>query len=554
MFLQSKLKRQRFVSALTAALAASVLVACGNGGGSSSNTAPVYTAVFDAGSSGTRLEFYKVVPGNGGYPVISFLTKFQDKLRDVGNDDGINDFLNNQGVVIFSANDTISAECQSALNGSVPVVDPITGDKTYKNLGTGVVSPCVLGPQLTKLEQEIASLNAQNPTLNLTKAQVRVELFATAGMRTEELYNGGTHSALTIANYYAGMKQYVANQGYNAGEFKTINGNSEEGLWAWINMNDQYFNAFGGNNKYWTGLPTTRGDIEVGGSSMQVAFPTTQIPVGDANNVYAVTINGRSYNVFSKTFLGLGGDDARKFMRSYDYSTGSGYNQGRDCFGQNASASNTAESSGIRLFNAVFFPSSTTPAGNAVDNTWNPLLAYDQPPMTWSATTSDNFNATNCTGKYQTITDAVIQLPRNNYGTLPYGSDPVTYDNFASKLAQSSQPIVGMVGFYFTAKFLGLTSATNELSKFTPQEFETAYASKCSSTYAPASTSKLLVQANCAAASNMKQFLWGNTRANGGLFAADATSNFAGVVSGDDLAGKEVLTWTRGYLLKKYAN
>ena len=42
------------------------VVGCVGTGSSSSTQAvsPVYTTIFDAGSSGTRLSFYKIIPGN----------------------------------------------------------------------------------------------------------------------------------------------------------------------------------------------------------------------------------------------------------------------------------------------------------------------------------------------------------------------------------------------------------------------------------------------------------------------------------------------------------
>jgi hypothetical protein len=58
----------------------------------------------------------------------------------------------------------------------------------------------------------------------------------------------------------------------------------------------------------------------VGGSSMQVAFPVANTSAAsDANNIYQVDINGCAIKVYSKTFLGLGGDDSRKYMRAYGY-------------------------------------------------------------------------------------------------------------------------------------------------------------------------------------------------------------------------------------------
>ena len=53
---------------------------------------------------------------------------------------------------------------------------------------------------------------------------------------------------------------------------------------------------------------------------MQIAFPVPNTSVAkDENNIYQVNINGCTIKIYSKTILGLGGDDARKFMRAYHY-------------------------------------------------------------------------------------------------------------------------------------------------------------------------------------------------------------------------------------------
>lgn len=526
------------------------LVACGDGGSNNSSTTsqPVYTAVFDAGSSGTRLSFFKVTPGNGAYPTIEFIGKYTDKMFDVPNDDGINDFLNNQGVIELTGGDSLPAGCTPPAGQTGPI---------YRGLGPSDVSPCVLQPQLKKLDAAIADLNAKITGLNLTKSQVLVELFATAGMRTEALYNGGTHTQLEIDQFYSNMKNYVANWGYKAGQYKTINGNSEEGLWTWINMNDQYFNAFGGNKTYWTSTPTTRGDFEVGGSSMQIAFPTNLISAGDENNVYTVKINGYIYNVYSKTFLGLGSDDARKSMRAYGYQNAAGYNGGIDCFGTSADTTNTQESSGVSLFyNAAFFPNSGTIVTNAVNNTWTPTLSATAFPLQFNAGTTGSFNAASCTSKYNAISTAVMALPRNSYGTVPDQAKPASYSSFVTAVGKSSSPFVGTDGFWHSAKALGLVGTYDTVSAFTKEQFDAAYASTCNASYAGGGGSVKATQ-NCAGATYMKDFLWRTS----GLFTSGTGASFIGVVP-NDITTKgasgdvkvETLTWTRGYLLQKYAN
>lgn len=252
---------------------------------------PIYTAIFDAGSSGTRVSLYKVTPGSKA--MIQVLGKAGFNYED----SGINDFMGENGWI-----DANVLPQQRLPKGCIRT----TGlDQTQ-------VGPCVLQPLLDYVTSQLPP--------DVDAAAVKVELFATAGMRTEDQRNGGTYTAGQISNFYDHIvKSYVRNTALangavyrQVGQFKTINGNSEEGVWTWINLNEVYYDTFAvpgscGVNQV--------GNFEVGGSSMQVVFPT-DAAAHDTTNVYNVNINGCSINVYSKTYLGLGGDDARKFMRA----------------------------------------------------------------------------------------------------------------------------------------------------------------------------------------------------------------------------------------------
>lgn len=553
MRLQSKFNRHVWTM-LATSIVASTLVACSGGSGSSSSsTQPVYTAVFDAGSSGTRVNLYKVIPGNGGYPQITLLDS------QSYNDNGINDFLAGVGTIALKEWNSTTSSWDNILpggalpaqcTGGTPVTDSSHGAPMvtgYENLGPNDVGPCVLDPLL-------GSLSDAMRLAGVTANQVKAELYATAGMRTMALFNGGAYSDITIANFYQTMKNYVqTTKGFAVGDFRTSNGNSEEGVWTWINLNDQYYNAFGGNTTYYTGTPTTRGDFEVGGSSMQVAFPTTSIAPGAANNVYSVTINGHAYNVFSKTYLGLGGDDARKFMRSYDYSnTGSAGYTGLDCFGSAASASNTTEDSGVSLFNALFFPAVTTPgSGNPTGITWTTTLSNTGSGTPLVMSGPGIYNLTTCSSKYSNVTNDVIALPRNNYGTDNQAS-AASYNSLVTKVAASVAPFVGLDGFYFTSQSLGLVPAGQLKSTFTQSQFTTQLTATCPNGGAGPSGTKLNSVRVCPDAAYMNNFLWQFSNTNG-LFSSNTGATFEGVVP-SKVNGQSVLTWTRGYLLQKYAN
>lgn len=517
-------KKSNLLKVQTIFIASMALFGCGSGGtvvNSSSATSPVYTIIFDAGSSGTRLSFYKVIPGSGGYPQI---TKLSEKEY---NDNGINDFLNGNGTI-----ELVDKAGVNTLPGGVRPINCTGGTEqtTGKQvqivgLGESDVSPCVLAPLL----------NSQDTTLaanELTRSQVKTELFATAGMRTEDTRNGGSYSTESIAAYYQIMKTYVAGMGFATGEFKTINGNSEEGVWTWTNLNDYYYNAFNGNPTVSSTAQTPVGDFEVGGSSMQIAFPVNAAP-NNESNVYRVSINGKTFNVYSKTLLGLGGDDARKYVRAYNYSNQNG---GLDCFATGATVSNTTEDSGIALYPSTLLIPNIFPANLVTTAPWFTLSAESL-----NLTGSASFNFDSCQNKYNTIESQVVSLARNDDGTFNEG-DTATLQTLKTVLQSSTSSFIGIDNFYFTALDLGMAESTG----FDPIAFKNALTTKCASEIKPGN--KLLQQAICPNGTFMDSFLFG---ANG-LFNG-STANFTGVLSPRQ-NGTTVLTWTRGYLLLKYAN
>ena len=498
------------------------LIGCGSGSSNAgpSPVQPVYTTIFDAGSSGTRLSFYKVIPGNGGYPQINKLYE-----REF-NDNGINDFLNGNGTIELT-----DKKGNNTLPGGVRPANCVGG--TYEsngkqqmiiNLGESDVSPCVLAPLLES--QDIALV-----ANGLSRSQVKTELFATAGMRTEDMRNGGSHSTLEIAEYYQLMKSYVAGMGFATGEFKTINGNSEEGVWTWTNLNDYYYNIFGGNTTVSQTVQTPVGDFEVGGSSMQIAFPVNTTP-NDESNVYRVAINGKTFNVYSKTILGLGGDDARKYVRAYNYSNQNG---GLDCFATGATVSNTTEDSGIALYPSTLLTPNIFPANLVTTAPWFTLS-----PESLNLTGSPSFSLNSCSGKYNVVESQVVSLARNNNGTYNEGNT-ATVSSLKEVLQTSTSPFVGLDTFYYIAKDLNLAESTN----FNPTTFQNALTTKCASTI---SGEKLVTQAICPNGTFMDSFLFGSN----GLFNGSSAS-FAGVLTSKE-NNVTVLTWTRGYLLLKYAN
>ena len=238
-----------------------------------------YRIVIDAGSSGTRLSLYQITAnGNGAYPQVTWLTT----LKLGSTDKGIDDFV--------------------------------------RTANPGEVNTKVIGPLFTKLQTDYTN----NANWLATAQNVKVDLLATAGMREAE----AKHGKAAIDNFYALIKTYITNQAKTgssapanrtstAEEVRTIDGNSEEGVWSWTNLNDHYCRYFKANPDPLAECANTTngmyGVVEVGGASTQVSFPVSG-NTDPANNRYAVTIGGKSATVYNKTFLGLGQDLARTSM------------------------------------------------------------------------------------------------------------------------------------------------------------------------------------------------------------------------------------------------
>ena len=220
----------------------------------------LHTAVVDAGSSGTRLFLYRVEPGPFAR-VEKLLEKEFPTMASGAKEDGINNFVR---------------------------PDDLATEAT--------VVPEIIDPLLDHVSEFLAGAG-------LDTKHVEVNLLATAGMR----YAEGLHGRPAIDRLYDTIRRGIRARGFLVGEVRTTCGSEEEGVWTWINLNDVLYRAFDGDRE-----PV--GIVEVGGSSLQLTFPTDEDP--DAvPHVHRVELNGRRFAVSCRSFLGLGQDDARKEMR-----------------------------------------------------------------------------------------------------------------------------------------------------------------------------------------------------------------------------------------------
>ena len=219
------------------------------------------TAVIDAGSSGTRLFLYRVEPGRFAR-VEKLLEKEFPLMASGAKEDGINNFVRPD--------------------------DPA---------GQATVVPEIIDPLLEHAGRFLVD-TATNPSA------VEVNLLATAGMR----YAERLHGRPAVESLYESIRDGIHHHGFRVGEVRTTCGSEEEGIWTWINLNDVVVRAFDEGDE-----PV--GIVEVGGSSLQLTFPTDEDP-DVVPHVHRVDLAGRHYVVSCRSFLGLGQDDARKEMRN----------------------------------------------------------------------------------------------------------------------------------------------------------------------------------------------------------------------------------------------
>lgn len=245
-----------------------------------------FRVVLDAGSSGTRLSLYRVKYTPKGYPKVTWKATLE------GDDDGIDDYVN---------------------------------PDVAQRPGTGNVNVDVINPLLQQITA--GYLTRHKPA---SKSTIEVDLLATAGMREAQqkwgksavstMYSGiRANLRNPAAPFNTQLKLVSAKSKFSPGKITTINGNTQEGVWTWVNLNDYYCNYFkdpNGSKK--SGCQGAKGGylgvVEAGGASTQISFPTKATKTKGHRFVHQVSLNRRDLRIYNKTFLGLGMDSARRTM------------------------------------------------------------------------------------------------------------------------------------------------------------------------------------------------------------------------------------------------
>ncbi|OGT47887.1 MAG: hypothetical protein A3E83_05450 [Gammaproteobacteria bacterium RIFCSPHIGHO2_12_FULL_41_20] len=176
---------------------------------------------------------------------------------------------------------------------SVPVIKDIFSESVKPGLATFADHPDAAGLSLKQpLDDARQILKSKGVSLSL----VPVSIFATAGMRSlpEDKQ----------AIIYQHVTDYLQQSyPFSIAAVHTISGKME-GLYGWLDVNYLLGN--------FTTHQATVGSIDMGGASTQIAFSTEDQT--HAEDEIAVTIDQQRYVIFSKSFLGLGQDQAREAM------------------------------------------------------------------------------------------------------------------------------------------------------------------------------------------------------------------------------------------------
>jgi apyrase len=131
-----------------------------------------------------------------------------------------------------------------------------------------------------------------------TLARASLFLRATAGMR---LLGSGEQKEIL-----ASVERYLETTPFGSTSARVITG-AEEGVYGWITANYVLGHLEHG------GLFPTVGALDLGGASTQITFQPLDFPVRHAQ---AVTLGQNTHHLYTKSYLGLGQDDAREKVAS----------------------------------------------------------------------------------------------------------------------------------------------------------------------------------------------------------------------------------------------
>jgi hypothetical protein len=183
-------------------------------------------------------------------------------------------------------------------NEKLPNITDVFSEKATPPLASFASHPQDAGASLKPVLDDALKYFANH---NISADNIKIRVLGTAGMRLLD-----KNSQREI---YKNVKTYIVTNyapQLLVMDTRTLTG-KEEGLFDWLDVN-YLSNNFNNHSE-------TVGSLDVGGASTQIAFATTDF--SKIKNETHINVNGQDYIVFSKSFLGLGQDQARSSMNTY---------------------------------------------------------------------------------------------------------------------------------------------------------------------------------------------------------------------------------------------
>lgn len=215
-----------------------------------------YSAVIDAGSSGSRIYLYAWTPPSGAY--------FPESIKQIA-------WSKKQGPGIASIEDPKAAaeSLRPLLQYAAEKISDHAGEAYSKLVGN-----------------------------------IAIYLKGTAGFRIAP--QGRVEKIL------AEVRALLKAEGYRLAprpdEGVSVISGEEEGFYGWLSLN-YLLGTLPLQAHHKSGVEFTIGALDMGGASTQITFATADLPATDG---FHVDLMGTRYNIYSRSFLGYGLDQARK--------------------------------------------------------------------------------------------------------------------------------------------------------------------------------------------------------------------------------------------------
>lgn len=212
-------------------------------------------------------------------------------------------------------------------------------------------------PGLASIEASPAAMNAYLTNLfsDAPEKNLGVHFYATGGMRLL--------SKTLQQSYYQQIKQWFDTQTqWVLLDTKTITG-AQEGLFGWLAVNYK-LGALQSTDTPLVGV------MDMGGASVQIAFPVEHVNAIDTHDLIHVNIYKRNITLFSHSFLGLGQTEVSHQFFTDASCFSIDYPLSNESFGQGDARS--CQQSISKLVNAV----------HEVDRIVNPVIA-ENPRASW---------------------------------------------------------------------------------------------------------------------------------------------------------------------------